>query len=162
MTDKRPDGRESIELHPEHRSRVRISAHNNAVALAISLAVGVLFVIMIARLGSGSFAAAGILAALVLLYLGRRGTAHLRTGLSRNAWLTARVKADLMTKLGVRHVKVDTSNGVVTLRGSVPFPRFRDVAAELARRQGATRVVNELKVVSLAHGESDAGNSPGE
>jgi osmotically-inducible protein OsmY len=68
-----------------------------------------------------------------------------------NAGLTVRIKADLITELGANSVNVDSSKGVVTLRGSVPYADFLRSAEELARRQGAREVVNELTVdVALA------------
>jgi osmotically-inducible protein OsmY len=157
LTVKRPAGSNANGLHPEHESWVRISTHNSAVGLAIFLAVFALFVVLIAlRLGPSSFAAAGIPAALALLCLSWIGARRRRSGLLENAWLTARIKADLITELGASDVNVDSSNGVVTLRGSVSFPDFRDAAEELARQQGATKVVDELNVVAPAPGQYDA------
>jgi hypothetical protein len=46
-----------------------------------------------------------------------------------------------------RNIDVDTSNGVVTLKGKVDSLRQRDAAEQLAREtEGVKRVVNELKL----------------
>ena len=87
---------------------------------------------------------------LVVLWLVWRSTPQRRGGFLGNAGLTARIKADLITELGANDVNVDSSKGVVTLRGSVPYSNFRVSADELARRQGAHQVINELIVAATA------------
>jgi hyperosmotically inducible periplasmic protein len=48
-----------------------------------------------------------------------------------------------------RDVEVDTTNGVVTLKGSVDSLHERDAAEQLAREtSGVKRVINELKVAA--------------
>jgi len=48
-----------------------------------------------------------------------------------------------------RNIDVDTSNGVVTLKGEVDSKRERDAAEQLARETaGVKRVIDELKVAS--------------
>jgi osmotically-inducible protein OsmY len=69
-----------------------------------------------------------------------------RSGILADAELAARIKADLISELGAHDVGVDSSNGVVTLHGSVPYDEFRKPAIEIAQRQGARQVVDELKV----------------
>jgi osmotically-inducible protein OsmY len=63
-----------------------------------------------------------------------------------NAVLTAQIKADILAELGADDVNVDTSHGVVTLRGNIPYADFRNAGADIARRRGARQVVDELSV----------------
>jgi len=62
--------------------------------------------------------------------------------------LLAKVKADLSTEVGLEtaHIDVDTADGVVILRGTVPYPGLREMAEGMALRQGAREVVNRLVV----------------
>jgi osmotically-inducible protein OsmY len=155
MTENRPSGSDSIELHPEHESWARITTHNSLVGLAIFLAVVALFVMLVTiNLGPSSFVAAGVIAVGVILGLFLRGKLKRRGGLLANIELTARIKEDLITELDAHGVNVDSSNGVVTLRGRVPYDDFRKPAVEIAQRQGATRVVDELTVDASAPGKS--------
>ena len=55
-----------------------------------------------------------------------------------------------MADLGSYHVKVHSSQGVVTLRGQVAYADFREAAEQLARRIGARQVINELTVAPEA------------
>src|SRR5579871_264616 len=159
MQEKKATGTElleGIELHPQHASWVRISTHNSFIGFGIFLAVAVLFVIVIAlHFSPVALVAVGVFAALVLLWLVRRSTPKHRRGTLDNIGLTARIKADLLTELGAKGVNVDSSKGVVTLRGSVPYADFREAAEHLARRRGAYRVINELTVVPSAPGRPD-------
>ena len=102
-----------------------------------------------------AFAALGICAALLLLGWIWRSIPQHHRGFLGNIGLTARVKADLLTELGANDVNVDSSNGVVTLRGSVPYADFREAAEHLSRRRGAHQVINELKVVHSAPARPD-------
>jgi osmotically-inducible protein OsmY len=155
MTEKRPAGTDAIELHPERESWARITTHNSLVGLAILLGAFALVVILrTLDLGPSSFAAAGAIGAGIVLGLFLRGKLKRRGGLLANIELTARIKADLITELDAHCVNVDSSNSVVTLRGRVPYDDFRKAAEEIARRQGATRVVDELKVDASAPGKS--------
>jgi osmotically-inducible protein OsmY len=56
-------------------------------------------------------------------------------------------------KTGVRNV--DSTRGVITLRGTVPFADIREAAEHLARQQGAQQVINELKVAPAAPGQPE-------
>jgi hyperosmotically inducible protein len=48
-----------------------------------------------------------------------------------------------------RNIDIDTTNGVVTLKGQVDTARQRDVAEQLARETaGVKRVLNQLKIGS--------------
>jgi osmotically-inducible protein OsmY len=60
-----------------------------------------------------------------------------------------------MTELGASHVNVESSNGVTTLRGTVPYPDFRGAAEQLAREGGAQIVIDELTVAPSAQGQPD-------
>jgi len=166
MAEQKPTGTElleGIDLHPRHESWIRISTHHNLIAVGISLAVAALFIIVITlRFSVSSIAALGVLAAPVLVWLIWRSTPQRRRGFSflGNAGLTVRIKADLITELGASDVNVDSSNGVVTLRGTVPFADFREAAEHLARQRGARQVTNELKVVAPGH-EQPAPYLPG-
>jgi osmotically-inducible protein OsmY len=155
MTENRPSGSDSIDLHPEHESWGRITTHNSLVGLAIVLAAIVVFVSLVRLdLGPGSFTAFGVIAAGIIVGLLVRAAFKRRSGLLANVQLTTRIKNDLITELDAHGVNVDSSNGAVTLRGRVPYDDFRKAAEELARRQGATRVVDELKVDASAPGKS--------
>jgi hyperosmotically inducible protein len=66
-----------------------------------------------------------------------------------DATITATVKTKLATVKGViaNDINVDTSDGVVTLKGSVPDAAQKAKAEEVARNtMGVKRVVNELTV----------------
>jgi hyperosmotically inducible protein len=66
-----------------------------------------------------------------------------------DATITAAVKTKLATVKGViaNDINVDTNNGVVTLRGTVPEEAQKAKAEEVARNTaGVKRVVNELTV----------------
>jgi osmotically-inducible protein OsmY len=142
---------EGDSLHPRHESWVRITTHNSFVGLMSSLALFVLFVVVIdLHLSRSALAVLGVIAVLIVLGLVWRSTPLRHRGFLGNAGLTARIKADLMTDLGTSNINVDSSNGVVTLRGTVPYADFREAAEHLARQRGAHQVINELKVVPSA------------
>ncbi len=69
-----------------------------------------------------------------------------------NAALTFKIKSDLIFKLNLGNVNVDSEEGVVTLRGTVAYDNLRQQAEEIALQHGARRVINELTV--LHPGES--------
>ena len=63
----------------------------------------------------------------------------------RDALLEMRVKGRLLDEIGgeAMHVEVEASNGVVSLRGTVPTDDQRDTALRTARRtKGVTKVIN--------------------
>jgi hyperosmotically inducible protein len=67
-----------------------------------------------------------------------------------DAWLTTKVKVQLMAEPGVSPfaVNVDTRDGVVTLFGSVPTERLKERAAAQAKAvSGVKAVENDLQVV---------------
>ena len=141
------DSMQDIDLHPRHESWVRISTHNNLIGIVIFLALAAFLVIVIdLHFSPAAIAAVGIVVALLLLGLIWRSTPQRRRGFLGNVGLTVRIKADLMTELGANDVNVDSSKGVVTLHGTVPYTDFREAAGHLARQQGAHQVINELTV----------------
>ena len=147
---------QGLDLHPRHDSWVRISTHNNLIGFAIFLALAALFVVVInLHFSPVVLAALGVLTALVIIWFVWRNTPQHHTGFLGDIELTVRIKADIMTELGASDVNVDSSKGVVTLRGTVPYADFREAAEHLARRQGTHQVINELTVVPLAPGRPD-------
>lgn len=138
---------EGSELHPQHESWVRISNRSTMIGFLILLGLIALLVITVElHFGIGSYIALGCFLLAILLWLVWRSNPHRRSGVLENAALTAGIKADLITELGAGDVNVDSSGGVVTLRGTVPYDDFRQEAEHLARRHGAHRVINELKI----------------
>ena len=118
---------DGAQMHPQHESWVRITTRSTLVGSALLVALIALLLIVIAlHLNSGSVAFLGVLIALVLVGFGWRSTPMRRRGLLGNAELTMRIKSDLETELGASDVNVDSVNGVVTLRGSVPYANFRE------------------------------------
>lgn len=66
----------------------------------------------------------------------------------RDALLETRVKGRLLEEIGreAMHVEVEASNGVVSLRGTVPTEDQRDVAVRTARRtKGVTKVIDLIR-----------------
>jgi osmotically-inducible protein OsmY len=138
---------EGSELHPEHESWARSSLHSSLIGVGVVLALGALFAITIAQhFSRGAYAALGCFAAPILLWAIWRSAPKRRKGFLDNALSTARIKAELLTELGADGVNVDSSRGVVTLRGTVPYADFREAAEQIAHRQGARKVINELTV----------------
>jgi hyperosmotically inducible protein len=69
----------------------------------------------------------------------------------RDALLEMRVKGRLLEEIGreAMHVEVEASNGVVSLRGTVPTDDQRDTALRTARRtKGVTKVINLIREAS--------------
>ncbi len=98
------------------------------------------------RIGTGVFAAA-----LALALAGTAGAAQ-----QPDAWVTTKVKMSLLTSEGLAatHVHVDTTDGRVTLHGSVPTAADRTRAEETAAKtEGVTKVRNLLQVVAPKHEE---------
>ena len=161
MEAEKPPGeefQEDIDLPPRHEPWARLTTRNSFVGFGIFLTFAALFIVVInlhltrsALAAVGAFA--GVFVVVFLLAAVWRGTPQRRRGLLGNAGLTARIKADILTDLGSSHVNVDSVNGVVTLRGSVPYADFAEAATHLARQQGAHQVINELKVVPSAAGQ---------
>jgi osmotically-inducible protein OsmY len=137
-----------------------MSTHSSLVGLGFFLAIAALFVAAIGfHLGRHALGALGVVGgvfvALLVVWLVWRSTPQRRRGFVGNALLTAPIKADLITQLGANNVNVDSSNGVVTLRGSVPHEDFKDVAEHLAKRRGASEVIDELEVSPSAAWKPD-------
>jgi len=68
----------------------------------------------------------------------------------KDSWLTTKAKVALAAddRVKARRVKVETHDGVVTLRGKVASADERTAAEQIARRiDGATSVSNALQVV---------------
>jgi osmotically-inducible protein OsmY len=154
-----PDDRtiEENNLHPRHESWARLSTHSSLVGVVIALALGALFVITIVlHFSIGAYIVLGLAACLILLWLIWKRTPKQRRGVLGNAQLTAEIKADLITELNADGVNVDSSGGVVTLRGMVPYADFRDAAEHLARRHGAHEVINELEINPATPVKSDS------
>ena len=159
MNEKIPankETRDGIDVHPHHDSWVRITTHNSFVSFAMFLALAVLFYVMVSlHFGPVVLGLVGVMAALTIVWFGWRSKLLQRGGLFANAGMCARIRADLMTELGANAIDVESSKGVVTLRGSVPYANFRASAEVLARRQGAHLVINELTVSSSPSRQPD-------
>jgi len=152
---------ERIDMHPRHDSWARITTHNSLVGVAIFLVLAALFIIVIAlHLNRSALEVIGVLGGfsmgMIILCLIWKGTPQNRRGFLGNALLTVRIKGDLITELGANNVNVDSSKGVVTLRGAVPYADFREAAEQVARRRGAHHVIDELKVAPGAPGRPDS------
>ena len=160
MEDKKPADTELLEgldLHPQSDSWIRITTRNNFVGFLIFLALAALFVLVInLRLSRGQLGILGVLAALPLVWLIWRSGPKRRSGLLLNGAMTARIKADIITELAANDVNVDSSKGVVTLRGNVPYSDFREAAEHLARQGGAHQVINELNVLAPGPEQPDS------
>ena len=148
------------DLHPGHESWVPIANHTSFVGLMIFLVLAALFITTMAFHPSpGDLRSLllffGIAVVLIVLGLVWRNTPKRHRGFLGNAGLTAHIKADLMMELGTNHVNVDSSNGVTTLRGTVPYPDFREAAEQLAREGGAQTVIDELTVAPSAQAQPD-------
>ncbi len=71
-----------------------------------------------------------------------------------DAWITTKVKADLLATEGVTGtaIDVDTEDGVVTLNGTVATRAEEDKAVEVAKGiKGVTRVESKLKIEPPAY-----------
>jgi osmotically-inducible protein OsmY len=71
--------------------------------------------------------------------------------LMKDSWVTTKAKMALVKdgRVKARHIKIETQEGVVTLRGKVASAEERAAAEELARGiEGATSVSNALQVVA--------------
>ncbi len=156
MEEKKATGVEllqGIELHPEHESWARLSTQSTLVGFGVLIALIALLVILVELRGNpAAMVTVLILAALLVLgLLWRNARAHgAKLGVLDDAGLTVKIKAALSTDLDLSNVNVDTSKGVVTLRGTVPYANFRGAAEQLALRAGAHRVVNALTVSESA------------
>jgi hyperosmotically inducible protein len=78
------------------------------------------------------------------------GTGQGLEAAASDAWLTTKIKVQLMAEPGLSPfgVNVDTSDGVVTLFGTVPTERLKEQAATQAKSvKGVKAVDNELQVV---------------
>jgi osmotically-inducible protein OsmY len=160
MTQQKSNDNESVnvsDLHPRHEAWARFSTHSSLIGVGIALALGVLFAITIAlHFSLGAYVVLGLAACLILLWLIWKSIPKQRRGVLGNAQLTAAIKADLITELNADGVNVDSSGGVVTLRGMVPYADFRDAAEHLARRHGAHEVINELEIDPATPVKSDS------
>jgi hyperosmotically inducible periplasmic protein len=63
-----------------------------------------------------------------------------------DAGLTLKIKTALIAdeRIGAGSINVDTADGVVTLRGTVPTDPLRSLAESIALEHGARQVINEL------------------
>jgi osmotically-inducible protein OsmY len=63
-----------------------------------------------------------------------------------DAWLKAKVKAQLVADIGFRsrEVEVDVADGIVALTGTVPNADYRRLAVEAAKRTPGVREVRDL------------------
>ena len=72
----------------------------------------------------------------------------------QNGTVTARVKTAMMasTRLDTSNVNVDTNNGVVYLKGSVPAADQKNLAMQIAKDTvgSGTKVVSQLQVAKPA------------
>jgi hyperosmotically inducible protein len=72
-----------------------------------------------------------------------------------DGWITSRVNARFVNEETLKdsHINVDTSNHIVTLKGTVVTSAGRAKAGVVARQtEGVRRVVNKLSVVSKSKG----------
>jgi osmotically-inducible protein OsmY len=80
----------------------------------------------------------------------KTGEAVSKTGeVIDDAWITTKVKSQFMTEDAVdgSHIEVDTTNNVVTLKGTVPSEAAHAAALRIAREtKGVKRVVDNLRV----------------
>jgi hyperosmotically inducible protein len=70
--------------------------------------------------------------------------------MTQDSWLTTKTKTALVTdkRVAARHIKVETHDGVITLRGKVRTAEERTAAEEIARGiGGATSVNSALQIV---------------
>jgi hyperosmotically inducible protein len=73
--------------------------------------------------------------------------------MATDAWITSKVKAQLMSTDGVHAsgINVDTADGVVTLHGNVRSESERTKAVTIARQtRGAIKVIDQLSVIPRA------------
>ncbi len=74
-------------------------------------------------------------------------------GAAKDSWITAKAKIALYAddRVAGRHVRVDTQNGVLTLRGKVDSDAEKRAAEEAVRNvEGVTSVQNDLQIVPAA------------
>jgi len=102
------------------------------------------------HLSRGAFTALGVLISFAILLLVCKALARTPTSVVGNTALTARIKSELFAELGLTTITVEYLNRVVTLRGTAPYANFLGAAEQLARRQGAVTVVNEITIESPA------------
>jgi osmotically-inducible protein OsmY len=151
--DKEPTSTEVLEgaqMHPQHESWIAITTNGTLIGAAILVGLIILLVVVIdLHFNAASLAVLAALIALTGYMFVWKSTPMRRRGVLGNAGLTMRIKSDLINELDGTEINVDSVNGVVTLRGNVPYPNFRGQAEQVARRGGAHRVINELEVIPI-------------
>jgi osmotically-inducible protein OsmY len=78
---------------------------------------------------------------------------------ARDLWITSAAKMRLManSETPALEINVDTSNGVVTLFGSVPSEQSKQAAGNEVRKVGGVKSVNnDLQIVAAAHADQVA------
>lgn len=141
---------EGAQMHPQHESWIAITTRSTFIGAWILVPFIVLLVIVInLHFNRASLLVVAALMALVVFMFIWKSKPLRRRGVLANAALTMRIKSDLITELDGTEINVDSTNGVVTLQGDVPYPDFREQAEQVARRGGAHQVVNELKVIAI-------------
>ena len=86
---------------------------------------------------------------LILSMVGCAGSGAKTGAYVDDSWITTKVKSDLLATKGVSstHISVTTTNGVVTLSGTVPTQQESEKAAQVAKGiSGVKSVQNELRV----------------
>lgn len=155
MARREPNGIEILEgadLNSQIDSGARIETQTAFLGFMMAVALIGMFIVLVAT-HFNPIALAWLIVLIGALSVGlfwSRSSAR-RRGTPANIVLTTRVKADLLTELNATHVHVESSEGVVTLQGTVPYADFREAAEHIARRAGAQKVVNEVEV-SASHG----------
>jgi len=79
------------------------------------------------------------------------GDAKVKTSAARDMWITSAAKMRLManSETPALEISVDTSDGIVTLFGTVPSERVKQAASEEVRKVGGVRSVkNDLQIVA--------------
>jgi len=160
MSEQNPDSveiLEGIDLQPRHESWARVETHSALWGFLIALAlIGSFIVAIMSHFNPIALAAIVVLAiAWIVIAIARNRTTDKSKGVPSNLVLTLRVKADIHEELSTNGIQVESSSGMVTLRGTVPYDNFRDAAEQIARRAGAVRVNNELKVAETGASRTD-------
>lgn len=138
---------EGIDLQPRRESWARLSAHSTFIGFLITVAfIGSIVVVIATHFNPVAMAALVVFVVAVITITIIRARDDRPRSAPNNLILTTRIKADLLSELSANNVHVESAQGVVTLRGTVPYADFRDAAEHIARRAGAVRVINELEV----------------
>ncbi len=157
----RPKSINGIATHPEHESWVRIATYNNTLGFVVFVLIAAAFIFVLnLHLSSGELTTVMVLAAtagaLLVVWMVWQGTPLRFRGVAGNVVLTSKIKADILTVLGQScDVDVDSSRGIVSLHGTIPYADFHNAAVDIARRRGARQVFDYLVVDAALRDEPD-------